>query len=75
MPEGNHVGVSRKIEDRKERDRLKKLGDKLVPDGFGLVLRTECEARTEQELRADIMFLQQLWTQVMSGAKRLRAPA
>lgn len=75
MPEGNHVGVSRKIEDRKERDRLKKLGDKLVPEGFGLVLRTECEGRTEQELRADIMFLQQLWTQVMSGAKRLRAPA
>lgn len=75
MPEGNHVGVSRKIEDRKERDRLKRIGDKLVPDGFGLVLRTECEGRTELELKADILFLQQLWSQVLTGAKRLRAPA
>jgi ribonuclease G len=75
MPEGNHVGVSRKIEDRRERDRLKKLGDALIPDGFGLILRTECEQRTEAELRADIQFLQQLWSQVLEQAKRLRAPA
>jgi ribonuclease G len=75
MPEGNHVGVSRKIEDRKERDRLKKLGDNLMPEGFGLIMRTECEGRTEAELKADIQFLQQLWNQVMESAKKLRAPS
>lgn len=75
MPEGNHVGVSRKIEDRRERDRLKEVGDKILPPGFGLILRTECEARTEAELKADVQFLQQLWTQVLESAKRLRAPA
>ncbi len=75
MPGGGHVGVSRKIEDRKERDRLKRVGDKIIPDGFGLILRTECESRTEAELRADVQFLQQLWSQVMESAKRLRAPA
>jgi len=75
MPEGSHVGISRKIEDRKERDRLRRVGDKLLPDGFGLILRTECEQRTEAELRADIQFLQQLWSQVLEAAKRLRAPA
>lgn len=75
MPEGNHLGVSRKIEDRKERERLRKIGEKLMPTGFGLVMRTECEGRTEAELRADIMFLQQLWGQVLEGAKRFRAPA
>lgn len=75
MPEGNHLGVSRKIEDRKERERLRKIGEKLIPDGFGLVLRTECEQRTEAELKADIQFLQQLWSQVMESAKRLRAPS
>ncbi len=74
MPEGNHVGVSRKIEDRRERDRLKRLGDQILPDGFGLILRTECEARTVQELGADVMFLQQLWSQVLEAAKRQRAP-
>ncbi len=75
MPEGNHVGISRKIEDRGERDRLRRIGDVILPDGFGLILRTECEGRTEAELRSDVQFLQQLWQQVMSAAKRMRAPA
>ena len=74
MPEGNHLGVSRKIEDRKERERLRRVGDKILPPGFGLILRTECEGRTEAELKADVMFLKQLWTQVLENAKRLRAP-
>jgi ribonuclease G len=75
MPEANHVGVSRKIEDRSERERLRRLGDKIQPEGFGLILRTECEGRTEAELRADIAFLQQEWLQVLKEAKRTRAPA
>ena len=74
MPESSHVGVSRKIEDRSERERLRRAGDKIVPDGFGLILRTECEGRTEAELRADVKFLQQLWSQVLSAAKKQRAP-
>ena len=75
MPEANHVGVSRKIEDRSERERLRRVGDKIVPDGFGMILRTECEGRTEAELRADVLFLQQLWGQVLQAAKKQRAPA
>jgi ribonuclease G len=74
MPESNHVGVSRKIEDRSERERLRRVGDNIVPDGFGLILRTECESRTEAELRADVVFLQQLWAQVLQAAKKQRAP-
>ncbi len=75
MPEGNHVGISRKIEDRSERERLRKVGDRILPNGFGIIMRTECEARTEQELHNDVQFLQQLWLQVMVSAKRQRAPA
>ncbi|HVT12460.1 MAG TPA: Rne/Rng family ribonuclease [Fimbriimonadaceae bacterium] len=75
MPEANNVGVSRKIEERAERERLRKIGDKIAPDGFGLILRTECEGRTEAELRADVLFLQQLWKDVLGNAKKMRAPA
>jgi ribonuclease G len=74
MPEANNLGVSRKIEDRPERERLRRIGDKIIPDGFGLILRTECEGRTESELRADVQYLVQLWGQVLVGAKRMRAP-
>ena len=75
MPDANNVGVSRKIEDRAERERLRKVGDRIVPPGFGLILRTECEGRTEAELTADITFLQHQWVGVMADAKRSRAPA
>ena len=75
MPESGSVGVSRKIDDRTERDRLRKIGDRIIPDGFGLILRTECEGRTEGELRADVAFLQSLWGDVMKAAKKMRAPA
>ncbi len=75
MPETTSVGVSRKIEDRSERERLRKLGDRIVPEGFGLILRTECEGRSEAELTADIAFLQMQWNSVLAAAKRVRAPA
>jgi ribonuclease G len=75
MPEAGSVGVSRKIEDRAERDRLRKIGDRIMPEGFGLILRTECEGRTEAELKADVAYLQHLWGDVLKNAKRQRAPA
>lgn len=75
MPEGDNLGVSRKIEDPKERDRLKKIGDRLREPGFGLIIRTEAEEKTEQELRADWDFLMQNWRQVQEKAKTVSAPA
>jgi len=75
MPEGGSVGVSRKIEDRAERDRLKRIGDRIRPEGFGLIMRTECDGRTEQELKQDVAYLKTLWADVMKNAKTLRAPA
>lgn len=75
MPEASHVGVSRKLEDRSERERLRKVGDKICPEGFGLIMRTECEGRSEAELKADIVFLQQLWGQVLQSATRQKAPS
>ncbi len=75
IPEHSQVGVSRKLEDRKERERLRRIGEKITPAGFGLIMRTECEGRTAEELLADVQFLQQLWAQTLESAKRLRAPA
>jgi ribonuclease G len=75
MPEGDNLGVSRKIEDPKERDRLKKIGDRLREPGFGMIIRTEAEEKTEQELRSDWDFLMQNWRQVVEKSKRMSAPA
>ncbi|MBS1725323.1 MAG: Rne/Rng family ribonuclease [Armatimonadetes bacterium] len=75
LPESGGVAVSRKIDDRRERDRLKKIGEKICPPGFGLIARTECDGRTETELRSDILYLVRVWEEVTKQAKRLRAPA
>jgi len=75
MPTLNHLGVSRKIEDRKERDRLKRIGEKIRPEGFGLIMRTECEQRTQTELKQDVRYLQNAWSTVVESAKSHRAPS
>ena len=75
MPEADNLGVSRKIEDSKERDRLKKIGDKIRVAGFGLIIRTEAEDKTEVELRSDMDFLVQNWRQVQENARIMNAPA
>jgi ribonuclease G len=74
MPEADNIGVSRKIEDGKERDRLKRIGEKLREPGFGIIIRTEAEDKTEQELKADKEFLLKLWRQIQDTARKSRAP-
>lgn len=74
MPEANNIGVSRKIEERSERERLKKIGERIRPDGFGIIMRTECEGRTEEDLRNDVAYLVNLWSDVLKNAKKMRAP-
>jgi ribonuclease G len=75
MPEGDHLGVSRKIEDAKERDRLKRIAEQLQPKGFGLIVRTEAEGRSEQELHQDFAYLDKTWKEIQAKAKRGHAPA
>jgi len=75
MPEGDHLGVSRKIEDVRERDRLKRISDDLKPKGFGLIVRTEAEGRSETELRQDLDYLTRTWSEITAKNKKAHAPA
>ena len=75
MPENDMLGVSRKIEDVKERDRLKRIGDKLRIPGFGVIIRTEAEEKTEQELQSDMDFLVKTWRHIQETARNVHAPA
>jgi ribonuclease G len=76
MPTVNHVGVSRKISSDEERRRLKHVllsekGD--APGGF--IVRTAAGTASEEELRADIRFLINLWNDVKQRADAGKAPA
>ena len=74
-PEGEHLGVSRKITDPKERERLKRLGRELRPEGFGLIIRTEAEDKSEEQLLQDIEWLLEQWSKIQEAARKAKAPA
>lgn len=71
MPDTHGVGVSLKIEDELERDRLKNtLIAKLESEtGGGYILRTAAEGISETELSADLAFLYRLWAKLMERKK------
>ena len=67
MPQVSHIGVSRRIRDAAERDRLRRLVKALrPPTGGGFIIRTVGEGRGEEEFRADIEFLLRLWQQIQT---------
>lgn len=75
MPEANNLGVSRKIEEGKERDRLKKIVQKFRENGFGVIVRTEAEGRGSGELLQDYRILTDTWREIVEKSRSRRAPA
>jgi ribonuclease G len=61
MPTANHIGISRRIEDESERDRLRKIVQGLRNDGFGYIVRTAAEAEPGEKLAQEMEFLKNLW--------------
>ena len=75
MPQVDHVGVSRKIGDARERARLKKIVEKARQHGLGFVVRTVAEGATRGEIEGDVSFLTELWDNVRREAEKKPAPA
>jgi ribonuclease G len=76
MPTVDHIGVSRKIPSEDERSRLKRiLQTNRSGISGGFIVRTAGEGRSEEELRADMMFLYNLWLDLRQKAERKPAPA
>jgi ribonuclease G len=76
MPTVEHIGVSRKIPSDDERLRLKRILQSNragIPGGY--IVRTAGEGHTEEELRADMMFLYNLWLDLRQKAEKRPAPA
>jgi len=75
MPQARHVGVSRRIHDDAERDRLRGIVKDLPPPPGGFIVRTVAEGKGEEDLVADIQFLSRLWGQVQSRFELAKAPS
>ena len=64
MPNIPRIGVSKKIESFEERDRLKEITTKLLPDGMGAIIRTSAEGHEEKEIAQDLKYLVQTWENI-----------
>jgi ribonuclease G len=71
VPYTQHIGVSHRLEDVAERQRLKDIVNAFVPQegGGGYILRTAAEGIREEDLRADMDFLHKLWQSVEERAR------
>lgn len=64
LPTVEHVAVSRRIQEEKERNRLLNLAESLKPEKMGLIVRTVGEGATLTELEKDRDHLLRIWTQI-----------
>ncbi|MGW8193785.1 MAG: Rne/Rng family ribonuclease, partial [Desulforhopalus sp.] len=74
IPQTDHIGISRKIEDEEVRERLKTLVDSIRPKGTGFIVRTVAEHASREELEADMEFLILLWEEIIDRADHRPAP-
>ena len=78
MPTVDHVGVSRKIESREERGRLRGIVREFREQtGFtgGLIIRTAAAGRPKEDIVSDLSYFHKVWTEIRQKAETSRAPA
>jgi ribonuclease G len=76
MPGSSHVGVSRKIEGRDQRAKLRKMAKEILPpDSGGIIVRTVSEEVTQKTLEAEFQRLHEMWQKIRRRADSSTAPA
>ena len=66
MPNTPFITVSQKIEDKNEKERLKQIVQKYLPEGSGAIVRTVAEKHTENEIKEDILKILEKWREIQS---------
>jgi len=75
-PGSDHTGISRKIEDEDERQRLKDIVGKLkIPENFGVIVRTSAANTSKTLLSKDLNYLFRLWKKIKGSVMKKKAPA
>jgi ribonuclease G len=75
MPMAQHVGVSKNIEDRKERERLRTIVSQCAPQNGGVIIRTEAEGAEETALKREMAYLTHLWENIQRRYETAQIPS
>ena len=74
VPQGEGIGVSRRLEDD-ERTRLKDILRAIKLPKGGLIVRTAAEGASPEDIERDVRFLEKLWKEIQASAKKSPAPS
>lgn len=75
VPFSGATGVSRKIEDPGERDRLKQIAREVRPPWGGLIVRTAASGASKRQIKRDLKYLTKLWRKITDVADKKKAPS
>ncbi|MEW6376353.1 MAG: Rne/Rng family ribonuclease [Thermodesulfobacteriota bacterium] len=75
MPTVDHVGISRRIKDEKERRRLREMILAIKPPSSGFIVRTASEGAEPDEIRTDMEFLLHLWNNIQKKRESSSVPS
>ncbi|MCI8341988.1 MAG: Rne/Rng family ribonuclease [Firmicutes bacterium] len=73
--DGGNIGVSNKINGAEERERIREIASKAVPEGYGMIVRTEGEGKTFDEFKEESECLKKLCETVLNSGRYIKAPA
>lgn len=74
MPTVDYIGVSKKIRDEEERNRLRQIVSEIKPKGMGLIIRTVAKGISREELLGDLQYLLATWDSICQRYKRSKKP-
>jgi ribonuclease G len=75
MPTADYIGISRRIEQEEERERLRQVAEQIKPPGMGIIVRTAADGKSDHELLGDVQYLSKLWDSIQSRIKGSPAPS
>ena len=75
LPFDNKIGISKKISDYRERRRLKQIAKSILPENYGLIIRTNAKEQEENAIASDLKFLLKTWNTLEEAAKNRKPPA
>jgi ribonuclease G len=75
IPEVDYIGISRRIEEEAERERLKKIVEELKPKKMGLIIRTVAEGASAENLTQDVQNLLKIWERILRRARNTVGPS
>lgn len=75
MPTSSHIGISRRIEDEAERQRLKEMVGELRQENLGYIVRTAAEGAEKDKIAQEMIFLKKLWAGVQRKYQQAPSPS